>query len=687
MTSAANGAGMLSLSLRPLNEDTQQLACRWRGCSETNRLFCPQSLYDHLCQAHASTSYAALVQTHDANGDGEGKNEMSEGVACLWEGCQYRCKSKKRHHMNSHLRSHVPLSPFQCHICSVTFKWKSDLTKHLRRQHNISPTTAGTPDEHMADVGSNLAEDTDGTTIPGIVMEHSGLEPVFLQPQMTQLQGNLLSNGFVTDPTMASVQTQQLKQGESAAALQQWINAIREGQMPVNSDDPMMQAMWNEKSAGLDAETLKQLLSNNIDATQLVDNSFGGSNVNQQMQMACVKSEPPTSPPAMPTVAGMTDTLQLLGQRGVSPAITDDMSVASPPPTDAFLNGLPLASFTTPAHPYMLDQQAALLANNLSLSQPAMSASLSPQIVFAPQMSPQPAVTLSPPASEASLYGTSLESTGFPYSPPAKIEEEPVQMDPNQYSWLLQQDYPMGIQSAMGVQPNDLFNMSSQGSPPSALTTTDDAQTNMVNWANSLGQINGMTGISNEERKLRRVHSTPMLVDRSRGARSNVRTPGSPSMLRPMPSGEFRARMISQSRSTDRLGRQHASAAASLLRSSQSVDALRMQATAAAAAAAAAAAVNTNAPIPENSTLGLNVHPAFSMAGAMGNIVPTSATSGIVPSAGAATGVATMDKRTRAQVDGTLLRRMRQVSLSGSSGAPGQIKFKRSLDRIRWQGQ
>jgi hypothetical protein len=36
----------------------------------------------------------------------------------LWEGCQYRCKSKKRHHMNSHLRSHVPLSPFHCHVSS-----------------------------------------------------------------------------------------------------------------------------------------------------------------------------------------------------------------------------------------------------------------------------------------------------------------------------------------------------------------------------------------------------------------------------------------------------------------------------------------------------------------------------------------------------------------------------------------
>jgi hypothetical protein len=127
MDNSVTGPGMLSLSLRPLNEDSQQLACRWRGCQDANRLFCPQSLYDHLCQAHASSSYAALGLAQDLSAgtaggnisDADGKSgEIGEGVACLWEGCQYRCKSKKRHHMNSHLRSHVPLSPFQCHVSS-----------------------------------------------------------------------------------------------------------------------------------------------------------------------------------------------------------------------------------------------------------------------------------------------------------------------------------------------------------------------------------------------------------------------------------------------------------------------------------------------------------------------------------------------------------------------------------------
>ncbi|KAI9595211.1 hypothetical protein BDF19DRAFT_413890 [Syncephalis fuscata] len=732
MDNTVAGPGMLSLSLRPLNEDSQQLACRWRGCQDGNRLFCPQSLYDHLCQAHASSSYAALGLAQDlsvGNGsavDGDGKTgDIGEGVACLWEGCQYRCKSKKRHHMNSHLRSHVPLSPFQCHICAVTFKWKSDLTKHLRRQHDITGPAANqamSAEDNALETGSMMSDEMDFASVPSMGMQEDvRYDPLFSQ----QLQANMAAvaaaavaannnNGMSINGQhgneMDAAQLQASRE-RSISVLQHFIQVVREGRLQPHSNDPAL-AVWSEELSKLDLATIKPLLASNPDALQIIESFLDVMNV--ESGHVAVKNEMSTSPQPVP----MMDSMSFLGHNNVSPSVpSNDKSITSSPAimaADGFNGGVPLTNpLSSMGGLFAMDQTQSMYSAGVTypavtatndpagiaaaaavaaMTNAAHPAIFSPPAQHAPfsllqshqnsqQATPSPHMSsMSPPIDESLLFGSSIDSSSFVYSPPAKIDEEPVsspgaplmdaqmaaasQLDVAQYNWLLNQEYPMGIESAMGVQPSEIFGAMSPTNMV-AQQMANNPQAHMFNWTNQLRHTNGA-----DERSLRRVQSTPMLVEHAQ-QRPTIRSPGSPSMLRPMRSTELRARMVSPSRSTERATRptQHATKA-SMLRASQSVDALRMHA----AVAAAAAAANPNPTIPEHGNApDFSANPAaIGMVGVNNPVNPA----------------IQMDKRGsgRGRLD-TVLRRMQQLTLRNPTGVTGQVKFKRSLERIRWQGQ
>jgi hypothetical protein len=97
-----------------------------------------------------------------------------------------------------------------------------------------------------------------------------------------------------------------------------------------------------------------------------------------------------------------------------------------------------------------------------------------------------------------------------------------------------------------------------------------------------------------------------------------------------------------------------------------------------AVAAAAVAAAQSNPTIPEHGSA-----PDFSAAnvGNVGNVGMLGINSPTSPAM-------QIDKRAngRGRLD-TVLRRMQQLTLRNPTGVTGQVKFKRSLERIRWQGQ
>lgn len=84
-------------------------SCGWKDC--TNIFETPESLYDHLCDAHVGR-----------------KSSNNLSLTCHWENCGI--STAKRDHITSHIRVHVPLKPFHCTLCTKSFKRPQDLKKH-----------------------------------------------------------------------------------------------------------------------------------------------------------------------------------------------------------------------------------------------------------------------------------------------------------------------------------------------------------------------------------------------------------------------------------------------------------------------------------------------------------------------------------------------------------------------------
>lgn len=96
-------------SLNP--EETGPFPCKWTGC--TQEFETAEVLYDHLCSSHVGRKC---------------NNNLS--LTCHWDGCG--TETRKRDHITSHLKVHVPLTSHKCETCGKGFKRAQDLKKHLR---------------------------------------------------------------------------------------------------------------------------------------------------------------------------------------------------------------------------------------------------------------------------------------------------------------------------------------------------------------------------------------------------------------------------------------------------------------------------------------------------------------------------------------------------------------------------
>ncbi|EDO14964.1 hypothetical protein Kpol_388p8 [Vanderwaltozyma polyspora DSM 70294] len=98
-------------STSPSSPAAKELSCQWAECSH---LFSqPEFLYHHLCHDHVGR-----------------KSQRNLQLNCQWGNC--KVKTEKRDHITSHLRVHVPLTPFSCKTCTKKFKRPQDLKKHLK---------------------------------------------------------------------------------------------------------------------------------------------------------------------------------------------------------------------------------------------------------------------------------------------------------------------------------------------------------------------------------------------------------------------------------------------------------------------------------------------------------------------------------------------------------------------------
>ena len=84
--------------------------CQWDNCFES-------FLNDYNCFQH-------VKKVHTPN--------MSN--RCFWDKCEYQ--SPKRHNNLNHVKKHFKLVQGCCLICRKTFKWKFDLTKHVKHFHH-----------------------------------------------------------------------------------------------------------------------------------------------------------------------------------------------------------------------------------------------------------------------------------------------------------------------------------------------------------------------------------------------------------------------------------------------------------------------------------------------------------------------------------------------------------------------
>ena len=87
----------------------REKTCEWSGC----KMVFPN---DQQCFQH-------IKQAHDPRKMGK----------CLWDQCYYT--SKTPNNMTNHIKKHMELVEGICDICSIKFKWKFDLKKHVKTFH------------------------------------------------------------------------------------------------------------------------------------------------------------------------------------------------------------------------------------------------------------------------------------------------------------------------------------------------------------------------------------------------------------------------------------------------------------------------------------------------------------------------------------------------------------------------
>lgn len=110
-TSSSSDSGISPASSDGESGHTHVLKCEWEGCSREFEK--AELLYHHLCQDHIGRKYKKNLQLN-----------------CHWGSCQVR--TVKRDHITSHMRVHVPLTPYICTTCEKRFKRPQDLKKHVR---------------------------------------------------------------------------------------------------------------------------------------------------------------------------------------------------------------------------------------------------------------------------------------------------------------------------------------------------------------------------------------------------------------------------------------------------------------------------------------------------------------------------------------------------------------------------
>ncbi|KAK3581052.1 hypothetical protein CHS0354_013960 [Potamilus streckersoni] len=96
----------------------ERLQCGWQLC---------EALYEN-----AEIFYRHVEYHADSYPEG---NNVKNGCACQWEGCETKVKSK--HKLKEHLRSHTQEKIVACPTCGGLFSNRTKFFDHLRRQEDI----------------------------------------------------------------------------------------------------------------------------------------------------------------------------------------------------------------------------------------------------------------------------------------------------------------------------------------------------------------------------------------------------------------------------------------------------------------------------------------------------------------------------------------------------------------------
>ncbi|KAI8811869.1 hypothetical protein BJ742DRAFT_674448, partial [Cladochytrium replicatum] len=105
--------------------------CEWRTPSGQCGMAFPSlvPLYTHLINDHIGAGGRRKKNAPP----GTNAREEDGLFHCSWSACSVSVK--KRDHIITHLRVHVPVKPFMCEVCGKSYKHAQDLKKHERGNH------------------------------------------------------------------------------------------------------------------------------------------------------------------------------------------------------------------------------------------------------------------------------------------------------------------------------------------------------------------------------------------------------------------------------------------------------------------------------------------------------------------------------------------------------------------------
>ncbi|KAI0034444.1 hypothetical protein K488DRAFT_77200 [Vararia minispora EC-137] len=125
LTSASSTASIGTPESASVSEETENAACRWRGCGLA--FGSTEELTLHITTAHV----------------GAGKAHYE----CYWDGCLRNgdkgFSSKQK--ICRHLQSHTGHRPFQCKLCKQNFSEAATLQQHMRRHTQEKPYVCDVP--------------------------------------------------------------------------------------------------------------------------------------------------------------------------------------------------------------------------------------------------------------------------------------------------------------------------------------------------------------------------------------------------------------------------------------------------------------------------------------------------------------------------------------------------------------